>query len=355
MSIMSASKYDAHTFKVAAVVVFYMCAALVMVFVNKAVLMGSPDLPLLFLFLQLIIAVFLLHIATLLTDRVEIPEWDLEAAKKLTPVVLVNIVGLIFNTLCLRDVDASFFQIARGLVLPLTILVSSIHTHSKPSIRVVFATAIVTCGFLLGVSPSSAIPAGAAPSNLSLFYGFLSSLFIAFHAVLIKMSLPYCANSTIQLAYWTNAGSAIFLFPFIFLTGEPYKLEDLIHDSTWDGHIFIWGSFVTGIFGFLLCIAGLLSIKITSPITHMFSSAARSVLQTLLGVWIFKDIMTVNRASSIGVILLGTMYYTWLKSVEAAPPPRGDIDLEAVGNGNRLEDSDSGMEVVFEAEKESKE
>ncbi|EGO31024.1 hypothetical protein SERLADRAFT_455562 [Serpula lacrymans var. lacrymans S7.9] len=352
---MGASKYDAHTFKVAAVVVFYMSAALVMVFVNKAVLIGSPDLPLLFLFLQLIIAVFLLHIAALVTDRVEIPEWDLEAAKKLAPVVLVNIVGLVFNTLCLRDVDASFFQIARGLVLPLTILVSSLHTRSKPSIRVIFATVIVTCGFLLGVSPSSGIPAGAAPSNLSLFYGFFSSLFIAFHAVLIKMSLPYCANSTIQLAYWTNAGSAIFLFPFVFLTGEPHKLEDLIHDSTWDGHVFIWGSFVTGVFGFLLCIAGLLSIKITSPITHMFSSAARSVLQTLLGMWIFKDIMTVNRASSIGTILLGAMYYTWVKSVETAPPPRRDIDLEAVGNGNRPEDSDRDMEVAFEAEKELKE
>jgi GDP-fucose transporter C1 len=65
--------------------------------------------------------------------------------------------------------------------------------------------------------------------------------------------------------------------------------------------------------------------KVTSPITHMFSSAARSVLQTLLGVMIFGDILTVyepfplsspypstntigrNRALSIFVILLGTM------------------------------------------------
>jgi hypothetical protein len=36
--------------------------------------------------------------------------------------------------------------------------------------------------------------------------------------------------------------------------------------------VFIWGSLVTGFFGFLLCIAGLLSIKVTSPVTHMFSS-----------------------------------------------------------------------------------
>lgn len=190
-------------------------------------------------------------------------------------------------------------------------MVFSAHTRTVPSIRVGIAAGSVTIGFLLGVAPSAAVPSHVAPSSLSLLYGLLSSLFIAFHAVLIKSSLPYCNNSTIQLAYWTNLGSAIFLLPFVLLHREIFILEDLIHDSNWDGQVFLWGSVVTGIFGFLLCIAGLLSIKVTSPITHMFSSvshlhciqnidgtillpqALRSVIQTLLGVWIFKDIMTV--------------------------------------------------------------
>lgn len=313
---------------------------------NKAVLNGSPDLPLLFLLLQLLIAVLLLHVAAMFITRVEIPKLELGTAKKLTPVVLVNIIGLIFNTLCLRDVEASFFQIARGLVLPLTIVVFSAHTRTVPSIRVGIAAGSVTIGFLLGVAPSAAVPSHVAPSSLSLLYGLLSSLFIAFHAVLIKSSLPYCNNSTIQLAYWTNLGSAIFLLPFVLLHREIFILEDLIHDSNWDGQVFLWGSVVTGIFGFLLCIAGLLSIKVTSPITHMFSSALRSVIQTLLGVWIFKDIMTVNRASSILVIMIGTIYYTWIKSLETAPPPRKDVDLEAIGNRKREEDSDDGEATV---------
>lgn len=38
---------------------------------------------------------------------------DLAVAKKLVPVVSVNIIGLVFNTLCLRDVEASFFQVMR--------------------------------------------------------------------------------------------------------------------------------------------------------------------------------------------------------------------------------------------------
>ncbi|KAH8110632.1 hypothetical protein DFH11DRAFT_1513995 [Phellopilus nigrolimitatus] len=342
---MPAPNQQATTFQVASVVSFYMTAALVMVFVNKAVLNSSPDLPLLFLFIQLVIAVALLHLSAAVSSKIDIPRLELATAKKLTPVVLVNIIGLVFNTLCLRDVEASFFQIARGMVIPLTILVSSVSTRTAPAGRVVTAAGIVTLGFLLGVSPPSLsalsfslAPAApgvsgardphAAPGLLSLVYGLLSALFIAFHSVLIKSSLPHCGGSTIQLAYWTNLGSAAFLAPFVVLTGEPFKVLALLGDSLqgWNFSVFVWGSLVTGVFGFLLCIAGLLSIKVTSPVTHMFSSAARSVIQTLLGVWLFGDLLTINRATSIMVILLGTMFYTWAKHVEgqqrAAPASR---------------------------------
>ena len=89
---------------------------------------------------------------------------------------------------------------------------------------------------------------------------------------MVKSSLPYCNNSTIQLAYWTNAGSAILLAPFVLLHGEPAKMLEMRANVGWNMNVFIWGSLVTGLFGFLLCIAGLLSIKVTSPVTHMFSS-----------------------------------------------------------------------------------
>ncbi|EKM61319.1 uncharacterized protein PHACADRAFT_247851 [Phanerochaete carnosa HHB-10118-sp] len=336
MSNMESTKQNvSQTFQVAGVVSFYMAAALVMVFVNKAVLNSSPDLPLLFLLNQLVLAVILLHISALITPKVEIPHLDFKTAKKVAPVTLVNVIGLVFNILCLRGVEASFFQIARGLVLPLTIAVSSIQTHNVPSRRVLLAAGVVTLGFVLGVAPHTFanIQWRSAPSGLSIFYGVLSSLFIAVHAVLIKSSLPHVHNSTIQLAYWQNLGSALFLAPFILIQGEYGLLRVLMNSRDWNAGVFVWGSIITGVFGFLLCVAGLLSIKVTSPITHMFSSAARSVIQTLLGVWLFNDLFTSNRALSILIIALGTMYYTWVKSVESAPPrssvpPRDPVDLE---------------------------
>jgi len=339
--------------QVAGVVAFYMCSALVMVFVNKAVLISAPDLPLLFLLFQLLIAVVLLRFSALVSRHaIEIPPFDLQVAGKLLPVVLVNIVGLVFNTLCLRGVEASFFQIARGLVLPLTIFVSWIHNRSVSiSWNVIVAAVIVTGGFFLGVTPSSQIPLTSSPSLLSLTYGVLSSLFIAVHAVLIKSSLPHCNNSTLQLAWWTNAGSAVLLLPFVILRGEPFTLHAMMNDPHWNATVFLWGTLITGFFGFLLCIAGLLSIRVTSPITHMFSSAARSVLQTLIGVTYFGDLITTNRASSIIVIIGGTMFYTWIKSIETKAPSRHPNDIEANG-GDKTEESELQQSPLMAEDKE---
>lgn len=77
---------------------------------------SSPDIPLMFLLIQLIIAVVLLHASALVSKRIEIPKLELDVAKKLFPVVAVNIIGLVFNTLCLRDVEASFFQVAEPFI-----------------------------------------------------------------------------------------------------------------------------------------------------------------------------------------------------------------------------------------------
>jgi len=327
---------------IACVVTFYMTSALTMVFVNKAVLNSSPTLPVTFLIVQLTMAVILLHVSTLFSPKVakDVPKWNevvphaKQKWRSLWKVVSVNAIGLLFNTLCLRDVDATFFQIARGLVLPLTIITSAICIRARPSLRVILAATGVTTGFLIGVAPSispfafrdiplqtltSDFKTRLAASPLSLFYGFLSSLFIALHAVWIKSSLPALDNSAIALAWWSNFIGIFILAPIALLNGEVPVLISLLYDFSSDAsRTFLIGSLVTGVVGFFLCISSLISIKVTSPITHMFSSAARSVIQTLIGVSIFGDLLTVNRALSILVILIGTMFYTWVKSVEAA-------------------------------------
>jgi len=94
-----------------------------------------------------------------------------------------------------------------------------------------------------------------------------------------------------------------------------------------------------------MSLASLLSIQVTSPITHMVSAAVRGVAASLLGMWLFHDFISTyvfphslilllpqshhspsGRASSIAIILLGSFYYTWVKNQETkkpAPPANG--------------------------------
>jgi GDP-fucose transporter C1 len=329
--------------QVVAVVSFYMLAALVMVFVNKATLNSAPNLTVLFMFFQSSTTVLLLTITSRLTSYVEVPTIEYDTARKLAPLIFVDAAGFAFNAFCLRDVEAAFYQIARGLVLPLTILLVALNSRTRPAWSIVGCAAIVTSGFFIGVSFSQNVPARAVPTPLGLFYGLLSSFSIALHAVLVKSSLPYVNGSSTILSFWSNLGSAVLLGCLAALKGEAHEFFTMItkHGEMgmqWDWGTFLWGNIVTGIFGFLISIAGILSVKVTSPVTHMFSSAARSVLQIALGVKIFGDIITTQRAASAFIIIIGTISYTYIKSretipsttLESNPAPSKDLESQSI-------------------------
>lgn len=137
------------------------------------------------------------------------------------------------------------------------------------------AAILVTGGFLIGVTPSATITVAA--SQAGLIYGALSALAIAVHAVLVGAALPKVNGSALELAYWTNAGTAALLAPVVLLNGEGAKV--LAGSQMWmaglaqadnkiNWSVFIIGSLVTGVFGFLLCISTLISIKVCSCCIH---------------------------------------------------------------------------------------
>jgi GDP-fucose transporter C1 len=143
--------------------------------------------------------------------------------------------------------------------------------------------------------------------SLGIVFGVLSSCTTALHSIVIKSSLPHVNGSTIHLAWYTNLLSTAAILPVVVVMGELKGIIAMMADPkelgrfasggavtvSWSAH-FVCGlsSCLQGIFGFLICIAGFLSIKVTSPVTHMVSSAARGVVQTLLSVWFFNDVIT---------------------------------------------------------------
>ncbi|KAJ7918492.1 hypothetical protein B0H13DRAFT_1607419 [Mycena leptocephala] len=277
--------------------------------------------PLFFLLVQLIIAVVLFGIGDVLRLFPDRLTFDLQICKGLVSVVALNVVGLSFSTYTLKYVDASFYQVARGLVLPFTVAASFAILHSRPSVKILGSCAVVTAGFFCGV-----LLDGTPLSLVGIAFGVASSSITALMSVVIKQNLKVVGGSTILLSWYANLLSAIVLAPIVLLTGEGPSIlalfsgipsaEAVAAAETSELKTFLWGSLITGAIGFLMSIAGLLSIKVTSPITHMISSAVRGVASSFLGLWFFHDIISSGRAASITIVLLGSIYYTWVKHQE---------------------------------------
>lgn len=180
--------------------------------------------------------------------------------------------------------------------MPFTVATSFVVLHSRPSLAIISACSIVTLGFFIGVFLD-----GTPVSLIGISFGVVSSGITAVHSVVIKQSLNVVNGSALLLSWYTNLLSAIVLCPLIVLVGEGGDVLKLLFGSeevnTTDGGLsafgtFLWGSAITGALGFMMSIASLLSIKVTSPITHMVSSAVRGVAASVLGVWLFKDVIT---------------------------------------------------------------
>jgi len=325
---------------VTASVLFYLVAALVMVMVNKWVL-NAVQVPLFFLLVQLLTAVACLHLAACF-GWFKIPEMRLSTCKGLTPLIAINCIGLAFNTYCLQFVDASFYQVARGLVLPFTTLLSYIFLASKPTPPLLAAIGIVCVGFMVGVSSEKM----SSVSYIGIILGVCSSVTTAGHAIVVKRSLPVVNGSAMDLAYYSNFLSAFIMAPAAVLA-ETGAVVTLFSEGGKTFRTFWVGGLVTGVFGFLICIAGFVSIKVTSPVTHMISAAVRGVIQTFLGYSLFGDVITNGRISGISLILAGSLLYTYLKDREMR-----QRDAEKKANAYAMVDREE--ETVFDMEDESR-
>ncbi|KAF9955630.1 hypothetical protein BGZ70_010169 [Mortierella alpina] len=288
---------------------FYMLTALVMVSVNKWAL-NALEVPWLLLWCQMLIAVLLLKI-THYAGLLKMPKIEMSVAKALTPLIAINVLGLGVNTLCLVYVDTSFYQIARGLVLPFTVIFAYVLLGQPSSHLVLGACFTVFCGFYTGVSTEINV------SQLGIFFGIASSITTSLHAIVIKKSLPAVNNSSIDLVYYNNALSLMATTPIIFLSGESALVVERFQSQGFASfHQFLIAALVTGIFGFLVNLAGFMQISKTSPTTHMISGAVRGVLQTLLGYFAFHEVITTGRLTGIILILSGGALYTYAKDKE---------------------------------------
>ncbi|KAI8846756.1 hypothetical protein BC829DRAFT_363340 [Chytridium lagenaria] len=298
-----------------------------MVLVNKTVLNAVP-LPLTFLWIQLVVAVLILWMGSALRI-VRLPVVTADTCRAISPLIFVNVIGLTLNTICLQYVDASFFQIARSLVLPFTVLFTFIGMRQNVSTPTLTACAIVFFGFIVG---SFMEKTEVHISSYGILIGVLSSVTTAAHAIIIKLNLEVVRGSTMDLVYLNNLLSAAVLAPLLVISGETKYLRMLWQspmgiDRMTDANpsyssdenrllTLIAGGVASGLFGFLINIAGIFQIKVTSPLSHMISSAFRGLTDHTC-LCCVSEVITTTRLTSIGVVLFGSTLYAFVKGRRA--------------------------------------
>ena len=87
---------------------------------------------------------------------------------------------------------------------------------------------------------------------MGVFFGVLSSMTTALHAVVIKRALDVVDGSAIDLAWYTNLLSAVAILPIMVIAGEIPEIMKLLFGA--DGSLagessalgtFLWGTAVT--------------------------------------------------------------------------------------------------------------
>ena len=185
------------------------------------------------------------------------------------PVCTANVLGLIFNTYCLQMVDASYFQVARGLNLPFTVFFQCLAAKILPAKGILLSCMFVSWGFMytylpppFGSNVSTAsivavIDTAAEESNqdievytgeapaLGMFLGVLSAIMIAIHCVLIGSALKTVNGKALVVAYWSNVLSTLALIPCIVYMGEVPEAVRTFTGQTGSLGAFLGGTTLT--------------------------------------------------------------------------------------------------------------
>lgn len=298
--------------RVALTVLFHSSCAIWSTILSKSALNGV-EAPVTLLALQTTVQLVLLTIIGTFTGWIQLSRPP-AAWIAILPLTIARLVGILAKTFCLASVNASVYQIARGLLLPFTLLLSLMVLRPRPYYPPLSLAgcAVVMSGFGAGMTADYS---QMLTSGKGVLLGIGSSFTTAVESVVVKRFLGKGDEGMWQMVWMSNAMAVLFYIPLLPLSGELTTISNLM-EPTVEGpsvHKFLGMAMLTGLSGFLLTIATFMQIAVTSPTTHMIVTAARGVAQSSLAIVLLGETLTVDRAGSMLLILSGSALYGWAK------------------------------------------
>jgi len=297
--------------RVALVVLFHSSCAIWSTILSKSALNGV-EAPVTLLALQTTIQVLLLTIIGVATGWVKLYR-PLNAWIALLPLTVARLIGILAKTYCLASVNASVYQIARGLLLPFTLFLSLLVLRPRPYYPPIslVGCAMVMAGFGTGMLADYS---QMLTSGKGVLLGVGSSFTTAVESVVVKRFLGKSQEGMWQMVWMSNCMAVLFYIPLFPLSGEMTTMSNLFTVESIDiARQFLSSACLTGVSAFLLTIATFMQIEVTSPTTHMIVTAARGVAQSSLAVVLLGELLTADRAGSMALILTGSAIYGWAR------------------------------------------
>ncbi|GAO51068.1 hypothetical protein SAICODRAFT_79853 [Saitoella complicata NRRL Y-17804] len=303
--------------KVAATILFHSSSAILVTLTSKHAL-TTVNSPSALLLMQYLVAVGCIAVVGMPLGWLKGVSSSWRVWRSFYPLALARLVGVLAKTYCLAAVNASFYQIARGLLLPFTLILGSIFLAPKPtySPHSLLGAGLVMLGFVFGVVTDLD---QMQTSTIGVALGVGSSLTTAVETIVVKIFLGKREGETgvFSMIFMTNIMAFVTLLPIFVFTGEYASLVSLSLTSPLALRSFLHGSLITGLSSFLLTVATFTQISVTSPTTHMIVTAARGVAQSLLAIVVLNEPNVGSRYLGMAAILGGSGLYAWGKTKKA--------------------------------------
>lgn len=233
---------------------------------------------------------------------------------------------IVFNNLCLKYVEVSFYQVARSLTIVFNVIFDYVVLGQVTSIPAAMACAMVVSGFALGNREEIRY------SVIGVVFGVTSSFFVAMNSIYVKKKYVLVENNPWKITLYNNLNATVLFLPLIFLSGDFNTVLSTPAIRS-PGYWFIM--ICSGLLGVMISFASAAQIKYTSPLTHNVSATAKAAAQTIISLHVYRNPITNLGKLSVGIVLCGSLFYTLIRRFEmkkmAAAEEAAKLDSDKVG------------------------
>mmetsp|Transcript_12374 Transcript_12374/g.23707 ORF Transcript_12374/g.23707 Transcript_12374/m.23707 type:complete len:383 (-) Transcript_12374:385-1533(-) len=241
-----------------------------------------------------------------------------------------------FTNICLKFVEVSFYQVARGLTPVINSVLSFLLLGITTSYRTAACLLVILSGYYLGVQGEIKFSAKGT------FFGFTSSVLCVLYPILTRKQMDML-NDKWAVIFYNNVHASLMFLPLIAVF-EAEIIKDHM-DKIYNPLFWFW-MLVAALLGSFVGIAAVTQLKLTSPLSHNVIGNAKGAAQSVLGAYIWRTPLTSKGVTGLMTVLGGSLLYAYTRMGEQHNPAKGEK-----GNGSNDKEGISCFRFLFRTRK----